>query len=45
MKKLFDEVSYKASKITTKTYSTSFSFGILALHKSLGNLYIIFMAL
>ena len=35
MKKLFDEVSYKASKITTKTYSTSFSFGILALHKSL----------
>ena len=35
MKKLFDEVSYKASKITTKTYSTSFSFGILALHKSI----------
>lgn len=35
MKKLFDEVSYKASKITTKAYSTSFSFGILALHKSL----------
>ena len=35
MKKLFDEVSYKVSKITTKTYSTSFSFGILALHKSL----------
>jgi phytoene/squalene synthetase len=35
MKKLFDEVSYKASKITTKIYSTSFSFGILALHKSL----------
>jgi len=35
MKKLFDELSYKASKITTKTYSTSFSFGILALHKSL----------
>ena len=35
MKKLFDEVSYKCSKITTKTYSTSFSFGILALHKSI----------
>ena len=35
MKNLFDEVSYKTSKITTKTYSTSFSFGILALHKSL----------
>ena len=33
MKKLFDEVSYKTSKITTKNYSTSFSFGILALHK------------
>ena len=35
MKKLFDEVSYKASKITTQTYSTSFSFGILVLHKSI----------
>ena len=35
MKKLFDEVSYKASKITTQTYSTSFSLGILALHKSI----------
>lgn len=35
MKKLFDEVSYKVSKITTQTYSTSFSFGILALHKSI----------
>ena len=35
MKKLFDEVSYKCSKITTKTYSTSFSFGILSLHKNL----------
>ena len=35
MKKLFDEVSYKCSKITTKTYSTSFSFGILSLHKSI----------
>ena len=35
MKQLFDDVSYKCSKITTKTYSTSFSFGILALHKSI----------
>ena len=35
MKRLFDEISYKTSKITTKNYSTSFSFGILALHKSL----------
>ena len=35
MKKLFDEVSYKTSKITTKNYSTSFSLGIFALHKSL----------
>ena len=35
MKQLFDEVSYKCSKITTKNYSTSFSFGILALHKSI----------
>ncbi len=35
MKKLFDEISYESSRITTKTYSTSFSFGILVLHKSL----------
>lgn len=35
MKKLFDKVSYKSSKITTQTYSTSFSFGILSLHNSL----------
>ena len=35
MKKLFDEVCYESSRITTKTYSTSFSFGILALQKSL----------
>jgi len=35
MKKLFDQVSYKASKITTKAYSTSFSFGILSLHRTL----------
>jgi phytoene/squalene synthetase len=35
MKKLFDEVSYKCSKITTENYSTSFSFGILALNKTI----------
>ncbi len=35
MKQLFDEVSYRSSKITTKKYSTSFSFGILVLHKSI----------
>ena len=35
MKQLFDQVSYKCSKITTRTYSTSFSFGILVLHKSI----------
>lgn len=32
MKKLFDELSFKVSKETTKKYSTSFSFGILALN-------------
>lgn len=31
MKKLFDDLSYSVSKITTKKYSTSFSLGILAL--------------
>lgn len=31
MKQLFDELSYEVSKSTTKKYSTSFSFGILAL--------------
>lgn len=31
MKKLFDELSFKVSKETTKKYSTSFSIGILAL--------------
>ena len=35
MKKIFDDVSQACSKITTKKYSTSFSFGILALHKSI----------
>ena len=35
MKHLFDNVSYQVSKITTKTYSTSFSLGILTLNKSI----------
>ncbi len=34
MKELFDTVSFKCSKITTTSYSTSFSFGIKALDKS-----------
>lgn len=33
MKDLFDQVSRKASKITTNTYSTSFSLGIKLFHK------------
>ena len=35
MKQLFDSVSFKCSEITTNSYSTSFSFGIKALHKAL----------
>jgi len=35
MKRIFDELSYEASKITTKRYSTSFSLGIRFLHKNL----------
>ena len=35
MKELFDSVSFKCSEITTTSYSTSFSFGIKALHKTL----------
>lgn len=35
MKELFDEISIKASKLTTKAYSTSFSLGIYCLHRSL----------
>jgi phytoene/squalene synthetase len=34
-KGLFDQASIECSKITTKLYSTSFSLGILCLHKSL----------
>ncbi|WP_346985106.1 phytoene/squalene synthase family protein [Chryseobacterium sp. POE27] len=37
MKKLFDELSYKVSKETTKQYSTSFSLGILALSAAIRN--------
>lgn len=33
MKHIFDQVSVKASRITTKSYSTSFSMGIRFLHK------------
>lgn len=35
MKRLFDELSHHVSKITTKKYSTSFSFGIMALSPTL----------
>ncbi len=37
MKKLFDDLSYKISKQTTKQYSTSFSLGILALSPQIRN--------
>ncbi|GAA5089763.1 phytoene/squalene synthase family protein [Chryseobacterium ginsengisoli] len=37
MKRLFDELSYKVSKETTKQYSTSFSLGILALATDIRN--------
>ena len=43
MKNIFDTVSYRSSEITTKLYSTSFSFGIKALdrklHKSIYAIY------
>lgn len=35
MKKLFDELAYKVSKVVTEKYSTSFSLGILALKPSI----------
>ena len=35
MKEIFDTVSYRSSEITTKLYSTSFSFGIKALDREL----------
>jgi len=37
MKKLFDELSFKISKQTTKQYSTSFSLGIMALSSKIRN--------
>ena len=37
MKKTFDEVSIKCSKIVTKTYSTSFSLAVKMLGKSIQN--------
>lgn len=37
MKKLFDDLSYKVSRETTKLYSTSFSLGIIALSPKLRN--------
>ena len=37
MKSLFDNVYERCSKITTHTYSTSFSMGIYFLNKSLRN--------
>ena len=37
MKQLFDKVSVASSKLTTRTYSTSFSLGIHCLHKRLHN--------
>ncbi|PJJ66629.1 phytoene/squalene synthase family protein [Chryseobacterium geocarposphaerae] len=37
MKKLFDDLSYKVSRETTRLYSTSFSLGIMALSPKLRN--------
>lgn len=37
MKELYDQVSKKASKLTTNTYSTSFSLGIRFFHKKFHN--------
>ncbi len=37
MKKLFDDLSYKVSRETTRMYSTSFSLGIIALSPKLRN--------
>ena len=37
MKSLFDDVSAQCSKMTTRTYSTSFSLGIYFLNKRLHN--------
>ena len=37
MKSLFDDISVKCSKLTTRTYSTSFTLGIYFLHNRLRN--------
>lgn len=37
MKQLFDNVSERTSRITTRAYSTSFSLGIFCIHKRLRN--------
>jgi 15-cis-phytoene synthase len=37
MKQIFDEVSIACSRLTTRSYSTSFSFGIFCLEKKLRN--------
>lgn len=37
MKKLFDQISYKSSRLVTNTYSTSFSLAIRFLHKDFRN--------
>ncbi len=37
MKKLFDDLSYKISRETTRQYSTSFSLGIMALSPKIRN--------
>lgn len=37
MKALYDQVALRCSKLTTRAYSTSFSLGILCLHKELRN--------
>jgi len=37
MKSIFDDVSYRCSKLTTRSYSTSFSLGIRFLNKNLRN--------
>lgn len=43
MKKIFDEVSYKCSKLTTNAYSTSFSLGIKLLSRDMqGAIYAIY---
>ena len=43
MKKIFDQVSFKASKQTTKAYSTSFSLGIRFLNREIrGPIYAIY---